>query len=115
MYTPSIEDILDRAIIDAVALAEQNYDHLARYGSEVPEYLAPPTEQPGQWAEDGALRKVARVHLAGTDCYVDVHGEEAGWSVRILRTDGETLYECGSGAFDLKAAAATVPAPTEPE
>lgn len=123
MRTPSTEESLDQALIYAMSLAEETYAHLDRFKDGAPEHLGRAPEQPGQWDDDGTLRKVARAHLPGTSCYVDVSEEEvgseddltvSGWEVRILDSEGAVLYECGPGGFDLKAAAAAVPPlPTE--
>ncbi len=123
MRIPSIEDFLDEALVQAVSLAEETYAFLDQWKDGSPEHLGDAPEQPGQRKEDGTLRKVARLHIPATRCYVDIHEEEvammgnitvSGWRVKILDTDGGVLYECIPGEFDLDAAAVVVPpSPTE--
>ena len=124
MQIPSTEDVLDEALVQAVELAEDTYAFLDKYKDGPPEHLGDAAEQPGQREEDGTLRKVARLHIPGTLCLVDIHEEEvatmgdiivSGWRVKILDLDGGVLYECDPGEFDLEAASATVPPPPGPE
>ena len=112
----NIEKILDETIIHVTTLARETYAQLERSdGDEASEHLATIPEQPGQRNEDGTLRKVARAHLPGTGCFVDVREEEDGWAVVILDKEGAVMYRCDPGKFNLKLAAAVIPEIPGPE
>jgi hypothetical protein len=115
MNKPTMTESLDRAVIGAISLAEQTYEHLDKFGDNPPEHLGKAPEQPDQYDGD-TLKKVARVHILGSDCHVDVRAEEGGWVVRILDMEGDVLYGSDPGGFTLNEAVAAIPeVPTQLE